>query len=463
MKPVKKTLAHLNLKPLGALIATSAILVLTGCGDAETNIVEKASPAVSDDDHNHGGEHEGEAMGRLLVVNSSTIEAEVFDLDDNDSIATIALDALPSAVYASGGYRFATLIERNADKVGFVDGGLWQVLHDDHYDQVTTTPQLNNFTLTGSRPTHYDVNDGHTAVFFDGNADTGSNASTQVFDDDAIAGAEMPAMVSFNLPMHGVAKTRGEHLLVTIRRDDSESTSTNVKLPDQVGVYHLHDSEYELEQTLDVSCPDLHGAAQNETHVVFGCGDGVLLVTEGNDDTYSAQKLLNPDTLLADARIGSLWGHHESGQLIGSASADDVSQFFVIDPEEGEIELIDWQPMPNAKPVARDFAFEAEQFVILDDQGYLTLIEPHLHDGHTHWEFEGARLQITSEDVSLMPDGMKFSMTLAQNSHTAYIADPIAQHIQVVDLSTLTVTSTIELDYAPTMITWLGIAEEHDH
>lgn len=457
MKHVNKKLI-LNLKPLVFFISANAILLLTGCGDSETTIVEKPSIPVDGDDHNHGGK----AISRLLVVNSATIEAQVFDLEDNDLITTIPLDALPSAVYASGGYRFAALIERNADKVGFVDGGLWQEPHDDHFDLVTTMPMLSNFTLTGSRPTHYDTHEGHVAVFFDGNSSTGNNASVQVFDDEVIAEADISAMVSFNLPMHGVAKPRGEHLLATIRREDTQSTSTNFILPDQVGVYHLHNNEYELEQTLNVACPDLHGAAQNETHTIFGCGDGVLLATEGNDDTYSAQKLLNPDTILEDARIGSLWGHHESGQFIGSASVDDVSQFFAIDPEEGEIELIDWQPMPNAQPVARDFAFEAEQFVILDDQGYLTLIEPHQEADHTHWEY-GERLDITEADVSLMPEGMKFSMTLAQNGHTVYIADPIAQHIVVVDLELFEINAEIELDYAPAMITWLGIADEHDH
>ena len=395
-------------------------------------------------------------------MDTATVQAQVFDLEDNSPIATIPLDALPSAVYASGDYRFAALIERDADKVGFVDGGLWQEAHEDHFDLFTALPVLSNFMLTGSRPTHFDTHEGQVAVFFDGDTGAGSNAAIQVFDDEVIADAETSATVSFSVPMHGVAKPRGEHLLATVRRDDAESTSTNLILPDQVGVYHLHDGDYELEQTLDVACPDLHGAAQNETYVVFGCGDGVLLAAEGNDDTYSAQKMLNPDAIADGARIGSLWGHEASGQFIGSASADDVTQFFAINPDEGEIERIDWQPTANAKPVARNFAFAAEQFVILDDQGYLTLIEPHQDGGHTHWEY-GARLDITEADVNLMPEGMKFSMTLAQNGHTVYIADPISQHIVVVDLEVLAITDEIELDYAPAMITWLGIAEGHDH
>ena len=450
---------NLNIKPLAFIIAASAALALTGCGDAKTTIQEKDSLPVAGggDGHNHGGE----AAGRLLVVNPSAVQAQVFDLADNDLLASVTLDALPSAVYASGGYRFAALINRTADKVDFIDGGLWQEPHDDHFDLYEAVPVLSNFSLNGSRPTHYDPHENQVAVFFDGNAATTTNAAVQVFDDAMIATATVPATLNFDKPMHGVAKPRGEHLLATIRRDDADNTSSNKILPDQVGVYHRHDNDYELEQTLAVTCPNLHGAAQNETHVVFGCSDGVLVAKEGAE-SYSAQKLLNPSTIASGARIGSLWGHEASGQFIGQATAGDVTQFFSIDVAGEEIELIDWQPMAGAKPVARDFAYEAEQFVILDDQGYLTLIEPHQEGTQTHWEY-GARLDFTDADVTQMPTGMKFSMALAQNGHKVYIADPIAQQIVEVDLDSLAITATLKLNYAPAMITWLGIAETHEH
>lgn len=444
-------------------LAISASIGLVGCGDAKTTITEKDPIVSDDDDHDHGGgEPGGTSAGRLLVVNAADQEADVFDLSDSDLLSTIALDAVPSAVYATGGFRFAALIERSEDKVGFIDGGLWQEPHDDHFDLFTTMPSLSNFTLTGSRPTHFVTHDGQAALFLDGDAGTGAVAGVQVFDDHMIEAAELPLQVEFTMPQHGVAEPRGEHLLATIRREDALSTSGNFILPDQVGVYHLHDGEYELEQTFAETCPDLHGAAQNETHIIFGCSDGVLLVTDNGDDTYSAQKIANSAEVFAGLRIGSIWGHPDSAQFIGQASSrgSDEIQLFVIDPEAGEMALLDWQPVAGAKPVVRAFAFEAEQFLLLDDQGYLTAIEPHQENGQVHWEF-GARLDITEADVALMPDGAKFSMTLAQNGHTAYIADPIAQHVLIVDLEVLAVTAGIELDYEPAMITWLGIPATH--
>lgn len=451
------------IKPMLFSLAASAAVALTGCGGASTTINEKAS-LPADDDHNHGGEPGGTALGRLLVVNPADVSTQIFDLSNGELITTVALDAQPSAVYATGGFRFAALIERNADKVGFIDGGLWQEAHDDHFDLYTTTPTLSNYSLTGSRPTHFVPHDGDVAVFLDGNTATGNNAGVLVFNDHTVEEAELPVSLSFTSPQHGVAEPRGDHLLVSTRREDAQSTSANFILPDQVSLYHLHDGSYEFEQTFDVACPDLHGAAQNASHIVFGCSDGVLLITEGADHTYTAQKITNPEAIDDGLRIGSIWGHHEIDQFIGQASAHGggSAQYFAIDPAEGEIELIDWQPQDGATPVARDFTFEAEQFVILDNLGYLTVIEPHTENGHTHWEY-GTRIDITEADVSTMPEGFKFSMTLAQNAHTVYIADPIEQHVLTVDLELLEITGDIELDYAPTMVTWLGIAESHEH
>ncbi len=103
--------------------------------------------------------------------------------------------------------------------------------------------------------------------------------------------SELPH-IDYSINMHGVAEPKGDYLLSTVRRDDAESTSAAKILPDQVGVYHLHDNEYEQEQLLDITCPDLHGAAQNEDYVVFGCSDSILVVHQHDDDYEAEKKLL---------------------------------------------------------------------------------------------------------------------------------------------------------------------------
>lgn len=451
------------LKPLALLMLASGVLTLTACGGDATTTINELEPVAEDDDHDH--DH-GDAAGggRLLVLKPNEVQAEVFDLADNDSLATIDLDALPSAVYASPGYRYGVLIERNEDRVGFVDGGLWQEPHDDHFDVFTATPSLTNFTLSGSTPTHYVPHEDKAALFLDGDAQSGASAGVLVFEDHTIEEGETPISLDLTTPFHGVAEPREDDLIVSVRRDDSLTTSSNPILPDQIALYRLDNDEYAMVETFDVTCADLHGAAQNEDYIAFGCSDGVVVVADNGDGSYSASKLDNPDDLIDGLRVSTIWGHHESGQFIAQARSRDIddTQFFAIDPEEGELELIDWQPSADASPIARGFAFEAEQFVILDSQGFLTVIEPHDEGGHTHWEF-GERLDITDADVSTMPDGFNFTLALSPIAHQAFIADPIEQHVLVVDLEMLMVTGDIELDYVPGSLTWLGIVEEHEH
>jgi hypothetical protein len=62
-----------------------------------------------------------------------------------------------------------------------------------------------------------------------------------------------------------------------------------------------------------------------------------------------------------------------------------------------------------------------------------------------------------------MPEGMNFSMTVAQNGDYVYVADPIAQHILQIDLEEMSITIDYEIGFSDKALTWLGIAEEgHD-
>ena len=85
----------------------------------------------------------------------------------------------------------------------------------------------------------------------------------------------------------------------------------------------------------------------------------------------------------------------------------------------------------------------------------------HAHDDHMHWELE-ARVDISDADISTMPDGLNFSMTVSQSAGTVYVADPIASHIVIVDIESAAVTGEIEPGFVPASLSWLGIAAEHE-
>lgn len=434
--------------------------LFVGCEKADTTITEKESIIEKAD--NHENAHEGH--GRLIVTNASNAEAHIYDLDDRSLIDSFGLTSVPSALYTSAGYRYGVLVDRDGDTVNFIDGGVWQEDHVDHLHPYEQAPELLDYSIAASRPTHIVTHDEQLAVFFDGNAETSSPASVTIVTDANINTETTPPLsIEFSVNMHGVAEPRGDQLFATWRRDDTDTTSANPVLPDQIAVYHLHDGNYEQEHIFDVNCPDLHGAAQNETYIIFGCSDGVLVVHE-HDGEFEAEKIVNSKAVAEGLRIGSIYGHEHSEQFIGLASAHGgaSAQWFSIDAEKAEIELIDWQPVENAQVVARGFSFEAEQFVILDSQGYLTVLEPHEHDGHTQWEF-GVRLDVTDEDVANLSEGTQFTLAFSQNGHIAYVTDPIAQHVVIVDLESMDIDGEIALGFIPKSIAWLGIKEMHKH
>ena len=127
------------------------------------------------------------------------------------------------------------------------------------------------------------------------------------------------------------------------------------------------------------------------------------------------------------------------------------------------MEALSWQPDSDASPVSYAFSHEGNAFLILDSLGFLNVLSAYEEDGIVRWELRES-VDISEQDVSTMPEGMSFSMTVAQNGDYVYIADPIAQHVLQIDLETLAITDDIELDFAPQSVTWLGIAEsDHDH
>lgn len=463
---------------LKLLVAALGAMVLSGCGDAETTLIEKDPIPVSDDDHGHDDEHDHdddhgnditiESMGRLAVTEANSNMLHVFDLDDNSLLESFSTTYNGMVISASANYRYITAKARDENLMQFIDGGLWREDHGEHLHDYKQNPDFTTYEIMGSRPTHAISHDGQLAIFNDGDADSNTPASIHVLTDAMITTESEPREFIFNTNMHGVAEPRGEHLLATIRRDDAESTSANKILPDQVGVFHWHNGEYELEQTLAETCPNLHGATQNHEFVAFGCSDGVLVAHQHNDE-YEAEKIANIDALNG-LRIGNLYGYENSESFIGIASAHGGGNAVLvnINAKNNTMEALEWQP--EFSPVAYAFSHNGEHFLVLDEQGYLTVLNAHEHDGNLEWELAG-QLDISEEDVSTMPENMSFSMTVAQNGHYAYIADPIAQHVLTVHLEDMEIEGDMELSFAPTAITWAGIAkhedndhdDEHDH
>lgn len=455
-----------NTKQFSLLAMALSALLLTGCGDAETTIIER-EPVKPPKNDGGGGNNNNDiiinSLGRLAITSAESNAAAVVDIDSGNVLETFSLTHEGSALYASGGYRYAVVTARKFDKVEFIDGGLWREQHTGHLHDYKQAPKMSDYSLSGSRPTHYKSYDGKGAIFYDGDADAGTPASVQVVSDADIASSKADLVsLKYNINMHGVAQPRGELLFSTIRRDDAESTSSIKVLPDKVGIYHLHNNEYDLEQTLEATCPNLHGASQNHDFLAYGCDDGVL-VAHKHGDKFEGHKIANI-AAIDGMRIGSLYGHHDSPSFIGAARNRQTGKSVVltVDPKAEKMEQIDWKPQEEATPVAYAFTHDGEHALILDNKGYLTILSVHKHEGVNHFEFEH-RIDISEQDVTKMPKGQSFRMTVAQNGANVFVSDPIAKHVLRVDIESKSIKGDVELSFVPARITWLGIPKKEKH
>lgn len=436
-----------NVLPSLTLLFVAALL--SGCGGSDTKIVER-EPVPIEDDHDH--DDEVTTQGRLLISIKDQAKVSVVDINEKAVIHEIAVSETPSAIYASPTNRYGFVVQRTANRVDVIDGGLWQEHHGDHLHDYDQAPKQMLFSTNKTRPTHFTGTDKQSVIFFDGNGETATHASVGVFTETDIANNTAGTVLEYSTHMHGAAQGRGDYLISTLR--DAATTST---LPDRVAVYRAHNGYFVDENIFSEHCPGLHGSAQNENQIAFGCTDGVLVITQ-TGETFTAKKIANPASFTGTTRIGTVLGDNSVDEFIGIAAG----QFFAINTSTNTITPVNWvdasiAPAPTANSYG--FADGGEFFVILDNQGGLTILNSE------NWSLK-TRVQAIASNFSTLPTGSKFELALTPG-HLVYVSDPIANQIKQIHLDEAKVSTTIQLDFVPNKLTWLGIAEpaagEHAH
>lgn len=437
----------IQLKIFSQISLITLLGFLSACGGGDTNLVERDPIPVDNHDHD---DSTPATKGRLLIADKDQAKASIWEISEKQILEEYSLTAVASAVYSSSTYRYGFVVQRTADKVNLIDSGLFQEDHGDHMDDEVESPMLLSFTTNDSRPTHYVKNAEQIAIFYDGNAATTTPAKVGVFTEANLMNNTPGNWLNYSTHMHGAAQARGEFLLSTIRNPASTST-----LPDNVGLYKNNAGTYEEQSVFSDACPGLHGSAQNTNKILFGCTDGVLVITQNGDD-FTSSKISNTADFTGTMRIGTVEMYEDSSDAIGIASG----KFFVIDTLANSMTSINWvdssiTPAPGA--IAYDFADEGELFVILDNQGYITTIDTN------NWQVID-RFKVVTSDFTNLATGTRYELALTPG-HNAYVSDPITKKIHEIDLDENTSTEILQLNFTPLKITWLGIAEPsgHDH
>jgi hypothetical protein len=423
--------------------------LLSACGGGDTKIIER-NPVPIDDGHDHGHDddhdHDDESLtqGRLLISIKDQAKVSIIDIKGKELLEEFTLREAPSALYASPSYRYGYVVQRTADLVNVIDSGLSQADHGDHKDDVIAAPMMMSFHTNGSRPTHFTDTHNQSVIFYDGNAATTTPASVGVYTESDIANNTVGTRLEYATHMHGAAQGRGDYLISTVR--DAATAST---LPDRVALYKAEAGVFEEQEVFTETCPGLHGSAQNENQIAFGCTDGVLVITQ-HGENFTAEKIANPTNFGSTMRVGTVIAADNALEFVGIAAG----QFFSINTSTNQLTAINWidagtSPAPSA--VSYDFADGGELFVILDNQGWLTLLDT------SNWSVKH-RIQVITSNLNALPTGSRFELALTPG-HIAYVSDPIANQIKQVNLDEAVVSASIQLNFTPNKFTWLGIAE----
>lgn len=420
------------------------VSLLSACGGSDTKIVER-DPVTNPDPVGPPAEH---AKGARILITQSGIHdhVRVFDTEDKNEIADLHVEGNISSLYASPDNRYGIAVQGVAGVVNFIDSGVELEEHGDHHDLHLGDPALMNFQLSGTKPAHVTKHGDQMVIFFDGAE--GVPAEIRVLTEAGIVEGKTLAEYTDSIHQHGAAQAWGEYLISTARDGNVLPATT---LPSMIKISERHGDhfdEIELFDAAEQTCPGLHGSAQNAGFITFGCTDGVLAI-EPDGDNFYAHKIVH------DTRISSLFSHPKAINFVGAGrnSNDDPLSLFAVSPATETITAISY----NKTPRAYSFAEEGELFLILDTEGGLTALDTH------DWSVAGERLQVTA---AAEVDGQVFRLTVSGDGEKAYVADVGAQKIMVVDLHEWAIDSnaTIELDFAPGPILWLGTNDEgEDH
>lgn len=404
----------------GVLLCT---LLLGGCGGSDNKIGGTEPGNNGQTPTPQPAEPGQNALNRLLILNDDNERPELslFDLDEHVFIDRVQLAAVPSALYSSPQYRYGVILDRVNGQVSFYDAGPLA-----QSGQAGSKPQLLSYHWSGAAPTHYRVFNGQAAIFYDGNA--AQTASFAVFKDLDIA-SNWAARQNLPYQHHGVAEPRGDYVLSSYMTQGEEKLSV-------VKSYGQHGDHYHVSQTLQNSCPGLHGAASIQHHTAFGCEDGVLLVEQQGSQFIDLK-------LPTAQRISTVIGHDNAKVLVGLNSAS--SDLYIVDPSKAEVQRLAWAAA-GIQRIAQSFSSSGKYFVILDSLGRLNIL-----DAQT-WELKHQDQLFEANAPALK----KAQLVNHGSQELLYINDVQGYRVIEVNLDNGNIRYINLSDTVPEKIIWLG-------
>ncbi|MFF2372558.1 zinc metallochaperone AztD [Agromyces sp. NPDC058110] len=356
--------------------------------------------------------------GGVLVLDGASLEV----VDD------LPLDGFLRVHPAGDGRR---VLVSTDDAFRVLDTGVRVEAHGDHDHYFAVAPELTELAFPASHPGHVMTNADVTALFADGTGEM------QLYGRDDLRNARDlsdvdPDVHASTAAHHGVVvPLEGGGLLTTI---GDETTRTGAAALDAEGA--------ELART--DACPGVHGAAVAAAGaVVLGCEDGAIV---WNGAAFTKAQAADPY-----GRIGNQAGSAESRIVLGDYKVDPdadlerPTRVSLIDTGSATIRLVDLGTSYSFRSLARGPEGEA---LVLGTDGAIHVLDPATGESVERIEVVDAWTE-PAEWQQPRP-------AIEVHGDRAYVTDPAASSIHVVDLSTGTVTATAEVPHVPNELSSVG-------
>ncbi|TVR54006.1 MAG: hypothetical protein EA421_09655 [Gemmatimonadales bacterium] len=401
-----------------------ALLVVAGCSDSPVASTPEPElePAIN--------------LQRVLVTDAEQALARVLAASTGDLLGSMPLSGPGSYVYASASGRYGVVQQRTADRVQFVDGGIWT--HDDHAHR--NDPEMLAFDIADGLPTHGNVNGDWISTFFDG-----SGRATWVNERDFFEGSYRIAFeVATGGPHHSGSATvlvgNTPYFVVA-------PLNPAGGLPAAVDVYNLQGQV--VASVPD--CPVMHGNASARSTAVFGCNNGLVLV-RSSGGSVAAEKV-TPTGEMEGLGLRNAWSAPGASVILGQFAARPGEPtrrvLAVIDVAAGSLHPL--QPLPSGVvDHFRTVEPVSNKIVLLGTDGTL-------------YVYSGATRQLERTIASVVPALPASGATTHQVSVVegmAAVASPSTGEVVLVNLDNGSTIRRINVGGQPSRLAILGAREQ---
>ncbi len=403
------------------LAAVFLTLALAACGDdsgvgpSDTNA---PLPAIN--------------FQRLFVADTAPT-ARLIALHNDSTVQSFSLTGPASYVSSTASGRFAIAQQRTADRVAFIDGGVWT----DGSQANRQAPSRLAFELTDGLPTHLSVTGPWISIFMDGNG-----RAVWMNENDLWAGnARVAFSVNTGGPHHSGSNTivlNNTPYFVLAPRNPAGGLPNAVEVRNEAGVVVASAA----------ACPSMHGNASILNGAVYGCSDGLVIVRQGVTGVTATK--ITPTGTMEGLGLRNAWASKSgTGQILGQFAAlpgqPTRRVLAMIDPVSGSI-----NPLP-ALPAGVVDHWRA----IEPNKGQVAMIA----NNGTLYVFDAAtrQLQHTVTGVApALPASGAITHQVEVVEDLAAIASPTRGEVVLVNLVNGSITRRINVGGAPSRLTIVG-------